>query len=71
MYSIIILILFLFISIVFSSYTGEYIIVTENKNWNDANNYCISQYNTELATFKNDDDITKIFEIISTSCKVL
>ena len=33
-----------------------YIVVTTRKNWQDANNYCISEYESTLATITNNDD---------------
>ena len=69
MYSIIFLISLL-TSTVFGSYTGEYIIVTTSKTWSDANSYCASQYNTELATFKDDDDVTEMFSLMTSGTSV-
>jgi len=38
-----------------------------SKNWNDANNYCISAHGTSLATITNDDDANEINGMISGS----
>ena len=44
------------------SSVSSYIIVTDEgkKNWTDANNYCIEQFGTSLATINSDNDLQQI-----------
>jgi len=43
--------------------SSQFVAVKAKKTWTDANKYCVDNYDTTLATIRNEDDAQELFEL--------